>query len=175
MQPALLVSLAPRPEILIMDEPFTGMDALVKDELVEGLLELAGGGDWTVLVCSHDIGRLELLADHVGFLDRGRLILSEPIELLADRFRHVEVTLDPGALTSPGDLPPTWLSPKRSGRRLTFVSCDHGADGWESEVKANLPGAGGIQVERASLRDVFVTLAAEGLGGRDWGRDGGLA
>jgi ABC-2 type transport system ATP-binding protein len=175
MKAALLVSLAPRPDILIMDEPFTGMDALVKDELVSGLLELAGDGAWTVLVCSHDIGRLELLADHVGFLDRGRLILSEPVELLTERFRRVEVTLGPGALAAPEELPPTWLSPKRSGQRLTFVSCDHGVDGWEADVRANIPGAREIRAEPASLREVFVTLAAEGFGGRDWERDGGLA
>jgi len=43
-----------------MDEPFTGMDAVVKDELVRGLLESSGSEGWTVLLCSHDIGELDL-------------------------------------------------------------------------------------------------------------------
>lgn len=174
MKTALLVALAPRPDILIMDEPFTGMDALVKDELIYGLLELAQSGDWTVLLCSHDIGELENLADWVGFLDRGRLILSEPIEVLKDRFRRVEAALAPGSLTELNGLPPTWLSPQRAGNRVTFVTCDHGVDGWEADIRANMPGIHQIRTGPATLRDIFVALAAEGMGGRDWQREGGL-
>lgn len=174
MKVALLVALAPRPDILIMDEPFTGMDALVKDELIYGLLELAQSGDWTVLLCSHDIGELENLADWVGFLDRGRLILSEPIDILKGRFRRVEAGLGPGALTELNGLPPTWLSPQRAGNRVTFVTCDHGVDGWEADIRANMPGIDRIKTEPASLREIFVALAAEGMGGRDWAREGGL-
>ena len=174
MKTALLAALAARPEILIMDEPFTGMDALVKDEIVYGLLELAQSGDWTVLLCSHDIGELENLADQVGFLDRGRLILSEPLEVLRGRFRRVEVQLGTGALTEMNGLPPTWLSPQRAGNRVSFVTCDHGVIGWEDDVRVNLPGAGRVEVSGASLREVFVALAAEGMGGRDWETTGGL-
>lgn len=175
MKTALLVALAPRPEILIMDEPFTGMDALVKDELIYGLLELAQTGDWTVLLCSHDIGELETLADSVGFLDRGRLILSEPMELLKGRFRRVEVSMRDGSLTEMNGLPPTWLSPQRSGNRVTFVTCDHGTEGWESDVRVNMPGTDVVRTHPASLREIFVALAAEGMGGRDWAHTGGLS
>jgi ABC-2 type transport system ATP-binding protein len=174
MKTALLAALAARPEILIMDEPFTGMDALVKDEIVYGLLELAQSGDWTVLLCSHDIGELENLADWIGFLDRGRLILSEPLEVLRGRFRRVEVTLGSGALAEMNGMPPTWLSPQRAGNRVSFVTCDHGVAGWEDDVRVNLPGAGRVEVCGASLREVFVALAAEGMGGRDWESKGGL-
>lgn len=174
MKVALLTSLAPRPSVLILDEPFTGMDALVKDELVNGLLELAQGSDWTVLLCSHDIGELEMLADWVGFLDRGRLILSEPLELFRDRFRRVEVSLSPGSLTEITGLPVTWMSPRRSGNRITFITCDHGAPGWESDVRVRLPGTMRLDARPASLREAFVALAAEGMGGRDWEAEGGL-
>lgn len=88
MKAALLCTLAPRPRLLVMDEPFTGMDALVKDDLVRGLLGSAGTEGWTVLLCSHDIGELELLADWVGFLDSGRLVLSEPMDAVREQFKH---------------------------------------------------------------------------------------
>lgn len=174
MKVALLVTLAPRPKILVMDEPFTGMDALVRDEIVYGLLELAQKGAWTVLLCSHDIGELENLADWVGFLDRGRLILSEPLDLLKQRFRKVEVALSPGSLTEMSGLPPTWLSPRRAGNRVSFVTCDHGTQGWEDDVRVNLPSVDRIDVAPATLREIFVALAAEGMGGRDWEAEGGL-
>ena len=67
MKAALLCALAPRPRLLIMDEPFTGMDAMVKDDLVQGLLDSASSEGWTVLVTSHDIGELEMLAGLGGF------------------------------------------------------------------------------------------------------------
>ena len=174
MKVALLAALAPRPEVLVMDEPFTGMDALVKDELVYGLLELAQTGDWTVLLCSHDIGELETLADWVGFLDRGRLILSEPLEVTRARFRRVELTLSSGSLTEMNGLPPTWLSPQRAGNRVTFVTCDHGVEGWEADVRVNVPGTEHVEARPASLREIFVALAAEGMGGRDWSTEGGV-
>lgn len=174
MKAALLVALAPRPEVLVMDEPFTGMDALVKDELVYGLLELTQGEDWTVLLCSHDIGELEALADHVAFLERGRLILSEPLDVLRSRFRVVEARVRNGTLTDLSGLPPMWLSPRRAGQRISFVTCEHGAEGWEASVRENLPGVEELEARPASLREVFVALAAEGLGGRDWESQGGL-
>ncbi|MEO5814426.1 MAG: ABC transporter ATP-binding protein [Gemmatimonadaceae bacterium] len=88
MKAALLCALAPRPKLLIMDEPFTGMDAIVKDDLVRGLLESSGSEGWTVIVCSHDIGELELLADSVAILDRGRLVLSETMDTVRERYPH---------------------------------------------------------------------------------------
>jgi ABC-2 type transport system ATP-binding protein len=86
MKVALLCALAPRPRLLLMDEPFTGMDVLVKDELVQGLLETAGSEEWTVVICSHDLDELEMLADWVGFINRGELLVSESMDELRARF-----------------------------------------------------------------------------------------
>lgn len=88
MKAALLVALAPRPKLLVMDEPFSGMDVLVKDELVRGLLEAAGSEGWTVLLTSHDISELEMLADWVGVIDHGAMRVSEPMDTLRERFDH---------------------------------------------------------------------------------------
>jgi ABC-2 type transport system ATP-binding protein len=86
MKVALLCALAPRPKLLLMDEPFTGMDVMVKDELVRGLLETAGGDEWTVVISSHDLDELEMLADWVGFINAGSMLVSEPMERLRGRF-----------------------------------------------------------------------------------------
>jgi ABC-2 type transport system ATP-binding protein len=86
MKAALLCALAPRPRLLLMDEPFTGMDVIVKDELVRGLLETSGSEGWTVLVCSHDLEELNLLADRVGFINAGEMVLSESMDEMRTRF-----------------------------------------------------------------------------------------
>ena len=53
----------------MLDEPFTGLDALVRDELIEGLLARAEGT--TILISSHDLAEIESFASHIGYLDEG--------------------------------------------------------------------------------------------------------
>lgn len=160
MKAALLCSLAPRPRLLLMDEPFSGIDVAVRDELVRGLLASARSDEWTVVVCSHDIAEVELLADWVGFLDRGRLILSEPLESLQDRFTHVDAfTADAGAITG---VPEEWLSVERAGDRISFiVRQDRGAR-IQPSVGRWLPRSARINARPATLREVFVALARRG-------------
>ena len=88
MKTALASSLAYRPPLLILDEPFTGLDPLVRDELIEGVLDAAEGA--TILVSSHDLAEIETFASHIGYLDRGRLQFSEEMTSLVARFREME-------------------------------------------------------------------------------------
>ncbi len=161
MKVSLLSALAPRPKLLIMDEPFTGMDAVVKDDLIGGLLELAGKEGWSVLLSSHDIGELEMLADWVGIMDEGRMVLSEPMEVLHDRFKSVDIMLNGGPLVTTEELPPDWLGATRSGRRLHFVIGNHGAPEWERDVRGRFPEAHRLTVRAASLREVFVAITRD--------------
>src|SRR5881396_2256778 len=91
MKAALASSLAYRPRLMVLDEPFTGLDALIRDELIEGVLECADGA--TILISSHDLSEVESFASHIGYLDRGRLQFSEEMTSLVDRFREIEITL----------------------------------------------------------------------------------
>ena len=86
MKAALLSSLAYRPELVVLDEPFSGLDPLVRDELTRALLETAGEGAWSVLLSSHDIEEVERLADWIGYIDRGRLVFSEPVQSCSTAF-----------------------------------------------------------------------------------------
>jgi ABC-2 type transport system ATP-binding protein len=157
MKAALLCALAPRPRLLLMDEPFTGMDALVKDELVRGLLASAGSEGWTVLLCSHDIGELELLADWVGFLADGKMRLSEPLDLLYQRFKRVEVTL-PSNGADVEYLAENWLSVEQGNGRLSFLSSRADVD---DELAQRFPPTAEVTVRAATLREIFVALARE--------------
>jgi ABC-2 type transport system ATP-binding protein len=162
MKAALLCALAPRPRLLLMDEPFTGMDALVKDDLVRGLLESAGSEGWTVLISSHDLGELELLADWVGLLERGRMLVSESMERLQERFKRVTLlTSDTATVVAP-TAEDVWLSPERAGRRLTFVT-PNGAGDYAARLHETYPGVEQIEVRNASLREIFVAMARAGV------------
>jgi ABC-2 type transport system ATP-binding protein len=157
MKAALLASLAYRPELLVLDEPFTGLDALVRDELIRALLELPGEHPWTVFISSHDIEEVERLADWLAFIDRGRLIFAEPVSSLLNRFRLIEVIAADG-VTAKRSMAPGWLLQGVAGRTLRFVDTDHGAPGALERIALAYPGAE-IRALPLSLREIFVALA----------------
>ena len=160
MKAALLVSLAYRPELLVMDEPFAGLDALVREEFAQGILEVAGGErPWTVFVSSHDIDEVERLADWIGIINHGRLELAEPVSAMLARFRQVEVTLPASADPLPAGLPDAWLLPQAAGRVLRFVDSAYDENELAARVRGLLPEAGDIQATPLPLRQIFITLA----------------
>ncbi len=158
LKAALLCALAPCPRLLFLDEPFTGMDVVTKDEIVRGVLGSANRTGTTILVCSHDLAELEPMADHVGFLEEGRLILSEPLERLYERFARVQVTTAEPARPLPSP-PRGWHRVERAGRRLQFV-LERNGSGTDvaAAVRQAVPGAADVVSEPASLREIFVAL-----------------
>ena len=89
MKMALACALPFRPELLILDEPFSGLDPLVRDEFMEQLLHQAG--EMTVLISSHELGEIDGVATHVAFLDEGKLLFEESMIDLTGRFREVHI------------------------------------------------------------------------------------
>jgi ABC-2 type transport system ATP-binding protein len=158
MKAALLCALTPRPTLLVMDEPFTGMDALVRDDLVRGLLQSAGAEGWTVLLCSHDIAEVEMLADWVGFLQKGRMRLSEPMDQLHQRFKHVDVQLADGA-TVGRPYPAHWFTVEQNGRMISFIAEMDGSEAGTTALRDRFAGASRLDVRDATLREVFIALA----------------
>jgi ABC-2 type transport system ATP-binding protein len=157
MKVALLISLAYRPELIVLDEPFTGLDPLVRDQLIRALLGASADRPATVLVSSHDIDEVERLADWVGFIDQGRLMFAEPTASLLSRFRLVEVVSDAAAPADVQD--PRWIVQGMSGRTLRFVDTAHAETDADLRITAAFPGAE-IRMSPLPLRDIFVTLAA---------------
>ena len=96
---ALASSLAYHPKLIVLDEPFSGLDSLVRDELIEALLERCAGA--TVMISSHDLAEIETFASHIGYLDGGCLRFSEEMSSLAARFREIEITFDAAAALCP--------------------------------------------------------------------------
>jgi ABC-2 type transport system ATP-binding protein len=156
MKAALLAALAYRPELVVLDEPFSGLDPLVRDQLIRGLLEAPNERTFTVLVSSHDVEEVERLADWVGFMSRGRLVFAEPVVELLNRFRLIEVVVPDGA--APAFAPrPTRFAPAAAGRTLRFVdgACTPDA---ATEMAAEFPGAE-IRISPLSVREIFIALA----------------
>jgi ABC-2 type transport system ATP-binding protein len=158
MKAALLVSLAYRPQLIVLDEPFSGLDPLVRDEFLTGLLELTETEGWTVWISSHDIEEVERFADRVAILNSGRVDLQEDVEALQNRFRSVELWFDKDA-TLPENLPAEWLNPQAAGRTLRFTSSNHDEAADHSLLDKFFPPATRQEIRRMTLREIFVALA----------------
>ncbi len=155
MKAALLSSLAYRPKLLVLDEPFSGLDPLVRDEFISGVLEVSDAGEWTVLVSSHDIEEVERLADHVGVLEGGRLRLSERAETLQARFRRVEVTGAPAsAAPTPDQI--TW---ERAGTLTRFVETKYAGESTERAWRERFGAEATVAAFPMTLREIFLALA----------------
>jgi ABC-2 type transport system ATP-binding protein len=159
MKAALASSLAYHPRLILLDEPFSGLDALVRQELIEGLLERAAGT--TVLVSSHDLAEIETFASHIGFLDSGRLQFSEEATTLTQRFREIEVTLRTKP-TLPSNWPESWSNAQTSDAMVRFVESRFDSERTQSAIAHFFPAALHVSVNPMALRDIFVALAREG-------------
>ncbi|MHB1207889.1 MAG: ABC transporter ATP-binding protein [Rhodospirillaceae bacterium] len=153
---ALACALPFRPKLLVLDEPFSGLDPLMRDEFMEGLLHQAG--ETTILISSHELSELEGIATHVAFLDRGKLLFQEPMSDLTDRLRDVRVTLDRAAST-PAQAPKEWLDIRTSGNVLSFVDTGYAEDRLSASIAAAVGSVRNIEAHPIALRSIFTTLA----------------
>ena len=157
MQAALCAALAYRPSLLLLDEPFSGLDVLVREQLIETLV--ARTGDTTVVLASHDLAEIESFATHVAYISEGRLRFVEEIGALSSRFREIEVMLDAPPVALPPALPRGWLNLEQSSRTVRFVHSRYEAPRAESEIRAHFSGVCEVTVRALPLRSIFVALA----------------
>ena len=155
MKVLLVGALAYRPRLLILDEPLSGLDTLVRDEVVNGLLQQAA--DTTILISSHELAEIESFTTHVAFMQNGRLLLQEALDSLQARFREVSVTLS-AVKALPDPVPGAWLLPEIQGHRLRFIASDHEDDASLFRQLAAHFGAVKVESEPMSLRAIANSL-----------------
>ena len=153
---ALAGSLAYRPRLIVLDEPFSGLDALVRDQLIESVLDRAT--EATVFIASHDLAEIESFASHIAYIDQGRLKFVDEMSALSARFREIEVTLEAPA-PIPRDWPAHWLNPEQAGVVVRFTDSRYERAGTEAEVRKLFPGVRDLAAHSMPLRSIFVALA----------------
>ena len=158
MKAAIVSSFAYRPQLLILDEPFSGLDPLTREDLIEGMVDRLG--NMTVLVSSHDLEDVAAFATHVAYLDNGRLSLAEELSTLTSRFRKVEFAVDASAENLSGaSWPADWLSAAASPPLMRFVDSRYDPEQTPAQILRLFPTARAISAEPMSLRAILVALA----------------
>jgi ABC-2 type transport system ATP-binding protein len=107
----MLLALAQRPELLVLDEPTDGLDPVVRRDILAAVLEYVTDKDATVLISSHLVHELERICDWVGLMDGGRLVAELPMQEFKSGLKRLRVTSAPEDLAT---APFTLLSRERS-------------------------------------------------------------
>ena len=166
MKMSLACALPFRPKLLVLDEPFSGLDPLVRDEFMEGLLEQAD--KMTILISSHELGEIDGVATYVAFLDEGKLLFQESMADLVSRFREVYVTLDQSGnqngkgsedVTTTAPFPKCWLQVRTAGNVLSFVDTQFSEGGVGEQLRSLVGNVKTIDAQPMALRSIFTTLA----------------
>lgn len=90
---ALLLALARRPRLLVLDEPTTGLDPVARKEVLGELMAVLANEDRTILFSSHNTQDVEQISDQITFIDRGKIIDSDDKEAFLDQWRRLRLVL----------------------------------------------------------------------------------
>jgi ABC-2 type transport system ATP-binding protein len=155
-QLALILALAQRPSILLLDEPAGGLDVVARREFLDEMLTLLREENAAVLLSSHVLTDVERVADEIGIIADGRLIVSEPLDRLKETVKRVR--LHAARAVDPTEAPPGALRTHRAGDDLlvTLRVTDQGSlQEWARGEGLH------CEVHDLGLEDIFVDLAQE--------------
>ena len=156
-QAAFWIALSCCPELLLLDEPVDGLDPVMRRQVWSLLLQDVAERGTTVLVSSHNLRELEDVCDHVGIMDRGRMLLERPLAEMQENMVKLQLALPDGAELPEGlDI----LHETRTGRLRQLI-----LRGNAEELTASLAACGPffMDVLPLSLEEIFIYE----LGGED--------
>ena len=153
---ALLLGLARRPELLILDEPSEGLDPVAIEELLQTLVAAAGEGA-SIFFSSHQIAEVERIADRVCILDRGELVIDLPLDRLRENYRRITLGF---AAHPPNDLRMSGVDRIRTSGRQVVLLASRDVETVLERVRGLQPVS--VDVEPVSLRELFLETVQEG-------------
>lgn len=130
----ILLVLAQRPRLLILDEPTDGLDPVVRRDVLSALLDFCSQGAATVFISSHLVHELERICDWVGVLDRGRLVAEVPMHSFKNGIKRLRVESPPSLV---GDTPFVLLLREQTPYGEIWV-----VRGWQAPMTQWFEGAG---------------------------------
>ncbi len=147
----LLLALARRPRLLLLDEPTTGLDPVARHEILGELMDVVLDENRAILFSSHNTQDVEQICDRITFIDRGRIIASTDKDTFVERWRrlHLELPTNGVLPTLPGV-----VATQVNGRTAVVTS-----DAYSDALDGEYARAGVIvhDVQRMTLEEIFVT------------------
>jgi ABC-2 type transport system ATP-binding protein len=147
----LLAALAYRPDLLVLDEPSTGLDPIVRREILAAIIRTIAEEGRTVLFSSHLLAEVERVSDHVALIDHGRIVLCDLLNAIKAAHRRLTLRFD-----EPLSRPPALLDTSRwegIGHEWTTV-CRGSIE--EIHRRVTSVGARIVEEHTPSLDEIFV-------------------
>ncbi|MBV8895750.1 MAG: ABC transporter ATP-binding protein [Acidobacteriaceae bacterium] len=147
---ALLLVLARKPKLLVLDEPTTGLDPVARHEILRELTNVMADEDRSILFSSHNTQDVEQISDQITFIDRGRIIDSMDKEAYLDRWRRLRLEVPSGI-----ELPPLpgIIGIQQRGR-LAVATSNAFVPGLANAYENS--GARVQRIENMTLEEIFV-------------------
>jgi ABC-2 type transport system ATP-binding protein len=144
----LLAAQAHRPDLLLLDEPSSGLDPIVRKDILAAVIRTVADEGRTVFFSSHLLEEIERVADHVAMLHQGKLVLSAPLDEIKMQYRRILLHFDAPQITAP--TVPGALTVNGSGREWSILCNQPVQASFLSHI---------IDDQPASLGDIFVGIA----------------
>ncbi|HTW84608.1 MAG TPA: ABC transporter ATP-binding protein [Candidatus Sulfotelmatobacter sp.] len=152
---SLIVALSTRPNILILDEPASGLDPVMQRVVLDLFVDAATSGA-AILLSSHQIGQVDRAADRIAIMRDGKIVVAGELDDLREASRVVEATFDgtPPDLSALGE-----MKVERAGTSVRLH-----ANGRADSVAARLGALGAVSVRvlDRSLEDLFLDAVDDG-------------
>lgn len=148
---SLLIAMTHEPDLLVLDEPLSGLDPIARDDFVDGVMRGVCNGKQTVLFSSHQLDEVNRLADTVAIVNRGRLLIHRPLDELLSSIRRVRAVLHDGRLPN---TPPPGTIWQRVNRREWLVTIRDFSNEILEQLRAENP-IESLDVSELTLDDVF--------------------
>jgi ABC-2 type transport system ATP-binding protein len=148
----LLLAISRGAELLVLDEPTDGLDPAAAEDVLRELVAIAASSETTMFFSSHQLSEVELIADHIGIIEHGKMVVHGSLDDMKARYQRLQVVLADSA-DMPSDWPDGVESLRQEGRVLSIVT-DRNADAIAERAQA-IPGT---TVERFSmtLKEIFM-------------------
>lgn len=154
---ALLLLLARRPRLLILDEPTTGLDPVARSEVIEELAEVLRDENRSVLFSSHNTHDIEQISDSITFIHNGRLLASSDIGSYLDSWRSIRCkgNLLPDAIRLPA------LTDIRQNGSLLNIKVNNFDESYFERLREQ--GLEVIEVKNMNLEEIFIATVKSNI------------
>lgn len=152
----LLVALAHRPDLLLLDEPSSGLDPVVRRDILGAIIRTIGEEGRTVLFSSHLLDEVERVADRVAIIHHGRIVLTASMDEIKETHRRVTLRFEQSLVEPPMLIGA--IAHEGSGREWSYV-CS--GDSEQLRRAAETLGAAVIDDAAMSLDEIFVARVSE--------------
>jgi ABC-2 type transport system ATP-binding protein len=154
----LLLALARRPRLLLLDEPTAGLDPVARHEVLTELMDVVRDERRGILFSSHNTQDVEQISDQITFIDRGRIIDTSDKETFLDRWRRLSLDVPPGAALP---TPPGVIETTTSGQIAVATTRAYTPD---IEAVYQRAGVTVRDVQRMTLEEIFVATVMSNRG-----------